>query len=89
MSIPISSPPPAQPTGLGGMAQRARAWWELVVTLLCSAVGMLQLEWDLHIPRLFQLCPRLAEALTRLLLGGGHEFAPCPRRCPTLAVIHW
>lgn len=57
------------------------------MTLLCLALGMLQLEWELNILRLFQLCPRLDEPLTRLLMDGGHEFAPCPRRCPTLAVV--
>ena len=42
---------------------------------------MSQLVWELHVPRLVQLHPRLAKTLTRLLPGAG--TSPClPKEMP-------
>lgn len=59
------------------------------MTPLCTAVGMLQLVWELHIPRLIQLHPGLAEPLTTLLPGAGHKPLPAQGDALHLPCMGW
>lgn len=56
--------------GCGGMATGPELGGNCGDTAVLR-VGMLQLDWELHIPRWFQLYPRVDEPLTRLLLVVG------------------